>query len=148
MFVQTTSSTLFFKLYCSRKDATISWQLISSFFAIYSEISPFCFFKYIGQNKSEQGVRIGQQCVEICFQPNCRHHNLLQDNVEDLLQKQNALSFTYQHVDCLYILFKYQFIGKKFVKSGQVFAIVQRAVFFIQNNREVNRMLSIAKKGN
>ena len=54
--------------------------------------------------------------------------------------------FTYQHVDCLYTLFKYRFSGKVIAKSGQMFDNVQRAVDFNQRNTGVERMPSIAKK--
>ena len=54
--------------------------------------------------------------------------------------------FTYQHVDCLYTLFKYRFSGKVIAKSGQVFDNVQRAVDFNHRNKGMDRMPSIAKK--
>ena len=68
-------------------------------------------------------------------------------NVEELLKKLDTFCFTYQHVDCLYTLFKYRFSGKVIAKSGQVFDNVQRAVDFNQRNKGVDRMPSIAKKG-
>ena len=63
-----------------------------------------------------------------------------------LLKTLDSICFTYQHVDCLYTLFKYRFSGKVIAKSGQVFDNVQRAVHFNQKNKEVDRMPSIAKK--
>ena len=63
-------------------------------------------------------------------------------NVEKLLQKLDP----FQHMDCLYTLFKYGFSGKIVVKSSQVFDNVQRAVWFDQSKIGVDRMPSIAKK--
>ena len=71
---------------------------------------------------------------------------ILLGNVEELLKKLDKFCFTYQHVDCLYILFKYRFSGKVIAKSGQVFDNVQRTVDFNQRNKGVERMQSIAKK--
>ena len=60
--------------------------------------------------------------------------------------KLDTFCFTYQHVDCLYTLFRYRFSGKVIAKSGQLFDNVQRAVDFNQRNKGVDRMPSIAKK--
>ena len=82
----------------------------------------------------------------MCFLPNCRCHIILIGNIKELLQKLDAFCFNYQHVDCLYTLFKYRFNGKIVIKSGQLFDYLQRAVHFNQQNRGVERMPSIAKK--
>ena len=73
-----------------------------------------------------------------CFLPACKYHILLIGNVEELLKKLDTFCFTYQHVDCLYTLFKYRFTGKVIAKSGQVFDNVQRAVDFNQRNKGVD----------
>ena len=80
------------------------------------------------------------------FLPSCKYHRLLLGNVEELLKKLDTFCFTYQHVDCLFTLFKYRFSGKIFAKRGQVFDNLQRAVDFNQRNKRVDRMPSIAKK--
>ena len=80
-----------------------------------------------------------------CFLPAGKNHILLIGNVEELLKNLDTICFTYQHVDCLYTLFKYLFSGKVIAKSGQVFDNVQRAVDFNQRNKGVDRMPSIAK---
>ena len=66
-------------------------------------------------------------------------------NVDELIKKLDTFCF-YQHVDCLYTIFKYRFSAKNVVKSGQFFDNLQRAVHFNQQNRAVDRMPSIAKK--
>ena len=81
-----------------------------------------------------------------CFVSNCKIHIILLGNVEELLKKLDSFCFTYQHVDCLYTLFKYRFSGKVFAKGGQVFDNVQRAVDFNHRNKGVDRSPSIAKK--
>ena len=78
--------------------------------------------------------------------PDWRYHIILIGNFKELLQKLNAFCFNYQHVDCLYTLFKYRVSGKIVLKSGQLFDNLQKAVYFNQQNRGVHRMPSIAKK--
>ena len=82
----------------------------------------------------------------MCFLPNCRYHTNLIGNIKELLQKLDAFCFNYQHVVCLYTLFKYRFIDKIVIKSRQTFDNLQRAVHLNQQNRGVDRMPSIAKK--
>ena len=62
-------------------------------------------------------------------------------NVEELLKKLDTFCFTYQHVNCLYALFKKLFRGNFSAKSGQVFDNVQRAVDFNHRNKGVDRMI-------
>ena len=83
---------------------------------------------------------------EMCFLPNCTYHIILRGNVDELLNKLDTICFAYQHVDCFYTIFKYQFSGKVIAKSGQVFNKVQRAVDFNHRYKGVDRMPSIAKK--
>ena len=90
-------------------------------------------------------------CVAIhndktCFVSKCKFHNILLGNVEDLLKKLDTFCFTYQHVDCLYTLFKYRFSGKVIAKSRQIFNNLQRAVDSNHRKKRVDRLPSIAKK--
>ena len=89
---------------------------------------------------------IGHHDDKTCFLPACTYHIILLGNVQELLKKLDTFCFTYQHVDCLYTLFKYRFSGKVIAKSGQVFDNVQRAVDFNHRNKGVDRTPSIAKK--
>ena len=82
-----------------------------------------------------------------CFLPACKYHIILLGEIEELLHKLDTFCFTYQHVDCLYTLFKYRFSGKLIAKSGNVFDNVQRAISFNRRNRGVDQMPSIAKRG-
>ena len=66
--------------------------------------------------------------------------------MKGLLQKLDAFRFNYQHMDCLYRLFKYKFSGEIVVKSVQLFDIVQRSVHFNKQKRGGDRVPSIAKK--
>ena len=121
-------------------------QSIPSFYTKSSEKSLFT-----STNTYEKYIVCKNYCVahhddKTCFLPSCKYHVLLPGNFEELLKNLDALCFTYQHVDCLYTLFKYRFSGKVVAKSGQVFDNVQRAIDFHQRNKGVDRMPSIAKE--
>ena len=126
--------------------AAIMLQTIPSFYTKFSEGSLL-----ISTNTYEKYIVCKDYCFahhddKTCFLPACKYHIVLLGNVQELLKKLDTFCFTYQHVDCLYTLFKYRFIGKVIAKSGQVFDKVQRAVDFNQRNKGVGRMPSIAKK--
>ena len=126
--------------------AAIMLQTIPSFYAKFSEKSLF-----ILASTYEKYVVCKDYCIahnneRTCFSPARKYHIVLLGNVQELLKKLNTFCFTYQHVDCLYTLFKYRFSGKVIAKSGQVFDNVQRAVDFNHRNKGVDRMPSIAKK--
>ena len=126
--------------------AAVMLQLIPSFYTNYSKnslfISAITYEKYIVSKE----YCIAGRDDKMCFLPNCRYHIILIGNNKELLQKLDAFCFNYQHVECLYTLFKYRFIGKIVIKCGQLFDYLQRAVHFNQQNRGVERMPSIAKK--
>ena len=126
--------------------AAIMLQTIPSFYAKISEKSLF-----ISATTYEKYIVCKDYCIahhneKTCFLPACKYHIVLLGNVQELLKKLDTFCFTYQHVDCLFTLFKYRFSGKVIAKSGQVFDNVQRAVDFNHRNKGVDRMLSIAKK--
>ena len=126
--------------------AAVMSQVIPSFYTNYSKNSLF-----ISANTYEKFIVSKEYCLArdddmMCFLPNCRYHIILIGNIKDVLQKRDAFCFNYQHVDCLYTLFKYRFSGKSDVKSEQVFDNLQRSVHFKQQNRGVEKMPSIAKK--
>ena len=121
-------------------------QSIPSFYAKISEKSLF-----ISATTYEKYIVYKDYCIshhneKTCFLPSCKYHIVLLGNVQELLKKLDTFCFTYQHVDCLYTLFKYRFSGKIIAKSGPVFDNVQRAVDFNHRNKGVDRMPSIAKK--
>ena len=125
--------------------AAVMLQVIPSFYTNFSKNS------FVSANRYENYVVSKQHCIarhddKKCFLPNCRYHIILIGNIKELLQKLDAFCFNYQHVDCLYTLFKYRFIGKIVVKSGQLFGKMQMAFHFNQQNRGMDRMPSIAKK--
>ena len=121
-------------------------QVLPSFLTSYSKNSLF-----VSANTYEKYNVSKKYCIaghddKMCFLPNCRYHIILIGNIKELLQKLVAFCFNYQHVDCLYTLFKYRFNGKNVIKSGQLFDYLQRAVHFNQQNRGVERMPGITKK--
>ena len=124
-------------------------QVIPSIFVEYSEkclISSADTYKnYIVLNDICVAFHDDKSC-SVC---NCKFHNSLLGNaslLEELLKNSEKFCFIYQHVDCLYTLFKYRFCGNVIAKSGQVFDNVQRAVNFNHRNKGVDRRPSIAKK--
>ena len=126
--------------------AAVMLQVIPGFYTNYSKNSLF-----ISANTYEKFIVSKEYCIaghddKMCFLPNCRYHLILIGNIKELLQNLDAFCFNYQHVDCLYTLFKYRFNGKIVIKSGQLFDYLQRAVQFNQQNRGMERMPSIAKK--
>ena len=126
--------------------AAFMLQSIPSFYARISEESLF-----ISASTYEKYIFCKDYCIahhdeKTCFLPACKYHIILPGNIQELLKKLDTFCFTYQHIDCLYTLFKYRFSGKVIAKSGQVFDNVQRAVDFNRRNEGVNRMSSIAIK--
>ena len=128
------------------KMVAVMLQVIPSFYTNYSKNSLF-----ISANTNEKFIVSKEYYIprhddKMCFLLNCRCHNILIGNVKELLRKLEAFCFNYQHVDCLYTLFKYRCSGKYVVKSGQLFDNLQRADHFNHQKRRVDRMPSIAKK--
>ena len=126
--------------------AAVMLQLIPSFYTSYSKNSLF-----FSANTYEKSFVSKEYCIarhddKICFLPTCSYHIILIGNIKELLQNLDAFYFNYQHVDCLYTLFKYRSSGKIVVKRGQIFDNLQRAVHFNQQNRGVYRMPTIEKK--
>ena len=108
--------------------------------------SLFVSANFFGKNFVSKEYCIARHDDKMCFLPSYRYHITLTGNIKELLQKLDAFCFNYQHVDCLYTLFKYRFSGNIVLKSGQLFDNLQRAVHFNQQNRGVNRLRSITKK--
>ena len=128
------------------KMAAIMLQTIPSFYTKLSEKSLF-----ISANTYEKYIVSKDYCIahhedKTCFLPSCKYHILLLGSFEELLEKLDTFCFMYQHVDCLYTLFKYRFSGKVIARNGQVFDNVQQAVDFNHRSKGVDRMTSIAKK--
>ena len=126
--------------------AAIMLQTIPSFYAKISEKSLF-----ISAKTYEKFIVCKDYCIahyddKMCSLPACKYHIILLGEIEELLHESDTFCFTYQHVECLYTLFKYRFSGKISAKNGNVFDNVQRAISFNQRNRGVDKMPSIAKK--
>ena len=126
--------------------AAVMLQVIPSLYTSYSKNSLFIsantFEKYIVSKE----YRIAGHDDKMFLLPNRRYHIILIGNIKEMLQKLDAFCFNYQHVDCLYTVFKYRFNSIIDIKSGQLFDYLQRANHFNQQNRGVERMPSIAKK--
>ncbi len=113
-----------------RQDGSCDVTSDSSFYTTYSKNSLF-----ISANTYEKFIVSKEYCIArhddtMCFLPNCRYHIILIGNIKYLQQKMDAFCCNYQHVDCLYTLFKYRSNGKIVIKSGQLFDNLQKAVHF------------------
>ena len=80
-----------------------------------------------------------------CLSTICAFHILIMGDTMEALQKLDSLCFTYQTLDYLYALFKYQFNDKIVTKIREVFEHVQSAVEFDQENRKMDQSPAIAK---
>ena len=82
-----------------------------------------------------------------CPLKTCRYHIvLISFSTEDLLQNLEDLFYLYQTVDCLYTLYKHQFIGNILEESGLVFTQLVRAVQHNYENKYVEKLPSVSKK--
>ena len=120
--------------------AAILLQTIPSFYAKISGKSFFIYAKTYEKYIVCKNYSIAHHDDKTCFIPTCKNHIILLGVMEELLYKLDTFRFTYQHVDCLYTLFRYRFSGKIFAKSGIVFDNVQRAISFNHRNRGVDGM--------
>ena len=128
------------------KMAAVMLQVNPSFYINYSKNSLL-----ISANTYENYIVSKEYCIarhddKMCFLPKCRYHNILIGNIKELLQKLDSFCFNYQHMHCMYTLFKYPFNGQFDIKSGHLFDKLQMAVHFNQQNRGVERIPSIEKK--
>ena len=121
-------------------------QTIPSFYAKISGKSLFFSARTYEKYIVCKDYCIAHQDDKTCSLPACKYHIILLGEIKELLHKLNTFCFTYQHVDCLYTLFKYRFSGKVIAKSGNVFDNMQKAISFNRRNRGVEKMPSIAKK--
>ena len=126
--------------------AAVTLQVIPSFYTNLSKNRLF-----ISANTYEKCIVSKEYCIarhddKMCFLPNCRYQLILIGNIKELLQKLDAFCFNYQHVDCLYTLFKYRFNGKSVIKSGQLFDSLQRAAHFNQQNSGVEKCPASRKR--
>ena len=126
--------------------AAIMLQSIPSFYAKISEKNLFFSATTYEKYNVCKDYCIAHHNEKSGFLTACKYHIVLLGDVQELLKKLDSFCFTYQHVDCLYTLFKYRFGGNVVAKSGQVFDNGQRAVDFNHRNKGVDKMPSIAKK--
>ena len=123
-------------------NVTSDFQLFYKQFQKQRLFSANTYGKYIASNE----CCFARHDDKMCFLPNCRYHIVLIGNIKELLQNLDAFCFNYQHVECLYTIFKYRFSRKIVIKSGKIFDNLQRAVHFNQQNKGDDRMPSFAKK--
>ena len=126
--------------------AAIMLQTIPSFYTKISERNLFISAKTYEKNNVCEDYCIAHHGDKTCFLPACKYHNILLGNVEELLKKLDRFYFTYQHVDCLYTLFKYRFIEKVIAKSGQVLITCNGQLTLITETREWTECRALQKR--
>ena len=128
--------------------AAILLQTIPGSYAKISEKSLFFPAKTYGQTIVCKDYCLAHLEKKTCSLPACKYHLILLVEIEELLHNLDTHCFTYQHVDCLYTLFKYRFSGKVIAKNGNVLDNVQRAISFNQRNRGVDKIpvVSVCRK--
>ena len=124
------------QLYGSR-NVTSDYQLLCKVF----KKQPFHFCKNIKKYCERKVLHCSPRYRDVLFTQFQIWHFLL-GNDEVLLKKLEPKYFTNQHVDCFCTHLKYRFSVNIVAKSGHV----QLTVCFIQWNRGVNRMLSVAER--
>ena len=122
-------------------------QTIPSFYAKISEKSLFI----SATTTYEKYIVCKDYCIALhnektCFLPSCKYHIVLLGNVQELLKKLDTFCFTYQHVDCLYTLFKYRFSGKIIAKSGPVLITCNEQLTLITETREWTECQALQKR--
>ena len=88
------------------KIAAVMLQVIPSFYTNYSKNGLFNTANTYDNYIVSKEYCIARHDDKMCFLPNCRYHFILIGNIKELLQKVDAFCFNYQHVDCLYTVFK------------------------------------------
>ena len=126
--------------------AAIMLQKIPTFYAKISEKNLF-----ISATTFEKYIVCKYYCIahhddKTCSLPACKYHIILLGNVEELLKTLDTFCFIYQHVACLYTLFKYRFSGKVIAKSGLVFDNMQRGVDFNHRKKGSGQKTEHCKK--
>ena len=101
--------------------AAIMLQTLSSFYAKISEKNLFISANFYEKSTICKDYCIAHHDEKTFFLTAGKYHIILPGEIEELLHKLDTFCFTYQHVDCVYTLFKYRFNGKIIAKSGNVF---------------------------
>ena len=127
--------------------AAIMLQSIPSFYRKISEKSLF-----ISANSYEKFIVCKEYCIahhneNTCFLPSCKYHVILLGNVEELLKKLDTFCFTYQHVDCLYTLFKYRFSEKLLQRVVKCLITCNKQLTLIKETREWTECQALQKRG-
>ena len=86
--------------------AAVMLQVTPSFYTNYSKNSLFDSANTFEKYSVSEEYNIARHDDKLFFLPNCRYHIFLIGDIKDLLQTLDAFCFNYQHVDCLYTLFK------------------------------------------
>ena len=122
-------------------------QTIPSFYTKNSEKSLF-----ISANTYEKYIVCKNYCIahydnKTYFLHVCKFHIILLENVDELLRKSVTFCFSYQHVDCLYTLFKYLFSGILLQRVDKCLITCNEQLTLITKTRDWTECRSLQKRG-
>ena len=125
------------------------FQLLPSSFEKYNRN---CLFVSIYQENINKFLITSNYSVAIhkdfCSVEKCTYHILLysEEGPESLLKKLNGSTFLYQHVDCVFTLYKFRFYGNIVRKNGEIIDELEKAVKYIESHKYLEKCPSITKK--
>ena len=127
--------------------AAIVLQTIPSFYEKLSEKSLFISAKTYGKFIVCKDYCIANQEDKRCVLPACKNNIILLGETEELLHKMDTFCFTYQHVDCLYTLFKYRFSGKLMQRVETCLTMCREQFPFTKETEEWTKCCVLQKRG-
>ena len=121
-------------------------KTIPSFYATISEKSLF-----ISATTYEKYIVCKDYCIahyneKTCFLPACEYLIVLHGIVQELPKKLDTFCFTYQHVDCLYTLFKYRFSGNLFQRVDKCLITCNEQLTLITETRGWTECRALQKR--
>ena len=127
--------------------AAIMLQTIPSFYAKFSGKSLFISAKTYEKFNVCKDYCIAHHDDKMCFLPACKYHIILLGENEVLLQKLDTFCFTYQHVDCLQSLFKYDSVEKFLQRVETCLTMCREQSPLTKETEEWTKYLVLQKRG-
>ena len=118
---------------------------------LYPDYNAKSLFISVSENFYEKFIVTQDYCVSnhssFCPLENYQLHLvLIGSSLGQILQRIDEYPFTYQIVDCIYILYKYKFYSNNISSRGEVFNQLNRSVEHNLKCRIPEKLPSVAKK--
>ena len=129
--------------------AAIMCQILPQFYRVYNKTA---LFSSVSVKEYKQYLILSKypdeyHCYSFCPLKTSRYPFILfSTSVKEISEKIQNLSYFYQTVDCLYILYKHRFFGSLIEKSGLVFTQLTRALEHILEIHHVEKVPSVYNK--